>query len=328
VLTLVLAASLSSSPAPSPLADAEAQYFQMNYKGTLDALAKVKPQKDLPRAMLLRMLELEGLTAAHLKLTARAQEALRRLFVLDPEHAFGSFAPRVNTQLLEARGWAKAQGALTAAAAEPKTRPGAVEAIGVVVTKDPLALVMAVRFHTREAGGAWQASLAPLMSGAATVTTGSETVEWWAQVLGGNDAVLLELGDASHPLVTQAPPLPEPARPLVERGPAPSEPVTLTPGTVEVGLASRRARVGPWVTLGAGALAAGLGAGFGLSTANARARLDRPVLDADGVVVGLSQAEAQRLHGQMQRDAWVANVGLGLGVALAITALVWLLLDR
>jgi hypothetical protein len=327
VLALVLAVSLSSSPALSPLADAEAQYFQMNYKGTLDALAKVKPQKDLPRAVLLRMLELEGLTAAHLKLTARAQEALRRLFVLDPEHAFGSFAPRVNTQLLEARGWAKAQGALTATPAEPATRLGAVEAVGVVVRKDPLALVVSVRFHTRDAGGTWQASLVPLSGGSATVPTTGERVEWWAQVLGGNDAVLLELGEATRPLVTQAPAAAEPARPLVERTP-PTVDVVTAPPALEAASAPRRPSLGPWVTLGAGALAAGVGAVFGLNAASARARLDRPVLDADDVVMGLTQTEAKRLHDQMQLDAWVANVSFGVGVALAVTALVWLLLDR
>src|SRR5687767_12432710 len=111
---------------------AEKACFELDYAGCLEALQKAKAETGNSRAALLRILELEGVTAAQLKQVMRSQDALRMLFLVDPSHKFGAnYAPRVNTQILEARSWARASGALEVTAAEPETKDGALVALAL-----------------------------------------------------------------------------------------------------------------------------------------------------------------------------------------------------
>ncbi len=324
MLALIVSLQLTAAPGGA-LADAEARYYEMNYKGTLEALERAKAEKGATRAALLRMLELEGVTAAQLKQAPRAQEALRRLFVLDPEHKFpASYAPKVNTQILEARGWAKNTGALSVTAAEPTLRTGAVDAVGLVVTANPLGLAQAARFHTRAVGREWSTTGVGLGAGPVMVPTEGAVVEWWAEVLGANEAVLLELGAEKTPLVARAPepapvakaPPPEPVRAQPEL--TPKEP----PAAVVAEPAGPRFRPAAWVTVLLGVASVGAGSYFAVSSSGARSRLEHPMLDGNGVVTGRTQAQAQALNAQMQRDAWLANGLLTAGVVLAVVGIV------
>ncbi|MBL8950546.1 MAG: hypothetical protein JNK82_07195 [Myxococcaceae bacterium] len=323
MLALLLTLQLTAAPGGT-LADAEAAYYQMNFKGTLEAVERAKAVKGNSRATTLRLLELEGVTAAQLKQVPRAQEALRRLFLIDPEHKFASsFAPKVNTQILEARGWAKSQGPLQVTAAEPVMRPGAVESVGIVVGANPLGVALAARFHTRAPGGEWSTTGVGLGAGKVTVPTEGPVVEWWAEVLGANDAVLVEIGTEGAALVARAP---EPPR-VVKQAPVeptltPQPPLETAPVAATVEAPGPRYRPGAWVTLLAGLASAGVGTYFGVSSLSARSQLENPMLDGSGLVTGRTQAQAQALNGQMQRDAWLANSLIGVGAALVVVGIV------
>jgi hypothetical protein len=323
-LALLLTLHTAATPGKH-LTTAETACYQMKYAACLEALQRARVEPGNSRATLLRILELEGLTAAQLKQVARAQDALRRLFVLEGEHRFaGSYAPRVNTQILEARGWARAAGALRVSTHEPNAQPGRVTALIIELDNDPLGLVRVLRVHHRARGETKVTELSATRGRQEVpVDEPGAAVEWWVEAVGEYEAVLLELGTPAEPLVARAP---EPPRPVLPEARAPAEPPataalsTVTQATSPDSAPSLpRFRAAAWTTSLTGVALVGVGAYFAFATAAARAQLERPVLDGSGVVVELTQSQAQALEATMQRDAWLANVLLAAGGALVVT---------
>jgi hypothetical protein len=320
VFPLIIALQLAAGS--SHLASAETACYQLDYTGCLAALQKAKAEPGNSRTALLRILELEGVTAAQLKQVMRAQDALRTLFLLDRDHKFtASYSPRVNTEILEAKAWAKASGQLVVTATEPGVKEGAVESLGLTVEHNPLGLARSIRVHQRTPGGKATVDNLPIGSGRLSIPAKGPAVEWWAEVIGANDAVLLELGSRDSPLVARAP---EPVVTHSDDAPVkhellPEQPVERLEAAPEP--RGPRFRPAAWTTLALGAVFVGVGAFFAFSASSERNQLEHPMLDANGLVVGRTQLQTQDLDTRMQRDAWLANGLLFAGAAVGVAAI-------
>ena len=177
-----------------------------------------------------------------------------------------------------------------------------------VQVKDTLKLARGVRFHLRDPGAGWRVEERPLVEGRAAAGMPGERVEWWAELLGEQQAVLMTLGSEAQPLVAAVPgvqalappsPLATPA-PQVAAGP--TSPLRIL-GYVGLGLA-----------VGAGAA----GGYFGLQSREARARVEGATEDEGGVTTGLTQKEAYALDERARSQAGLANVLFGVAGAAAI----------
>ncbi|MBK7859380.1 MAG: hypothetical protein IPJ65_12310 [Archangiaceae bacterium] len=317
--TLHLAAAASGGA--TQLSAAEAACYQLDYAGCLELLQKAKAEPNNSRATLLRILELEGVTAAQLKQPMRAQDALRTLFLLDRDHKLtGNYAPRVNTEILEAKAWARANGVLELTTEAPKLGPTAVESLGVTLAKNPLGIARAVKVYQRAPGA--QAKVTELKADptAHRVAAKGAVIEWWVQVLGANDAVLLEVGSEQAPLIAKVEaqvvveaPVARAVEPVVSLDEAPPGP---------------RFRPAAWTLVALGAVSAGVGVYFAASTAGARSQLENPMRNADGWVTNRTQVQAMALESSMRRDAWVANGLFAAAGALALTGLILFIAGR
>jgi hypothetical protein len=200
------------------LGSAEKLCGQLKYAACLDALDKATLVEGRSRATTVRLLELQGLTAAALNQPARATAAFHQLFLIDPAHQFPtSYSPRVNTQILEARSWAREKGPLSAAASD--SGDGDNRTLEVRVENDPTSIARDVRIHARAKDGEWLEQTARRDGSVFSVTIAASSVEWWAEVMGDRAAVLVELGSARDPMTSHAPARSTAAAPLREGEP-------------------------------------------------------------------------------------------------------------
>src|SRR4051812_3047044 len=99
--------SVALALAPSENADfkrGNELFAKYKYTEARAAMAKARAAKGLDRATLLRILEVEGVSAAQQRKSAPAEAAFRELIVLDPDHVLeAEYAPRVMTPFFEAR---------------------------------------------------------------------------------------------------------------------------------------------------------------------------------------------------------------------------------
>jgi hypothetical protein len=312
--SMLLALTLVAAPTDW-LAAAEKQCFDLQYAPCLESLERAWVREGNSRAQVLRILELTGVTAAQLKQNARSQQGLRRLFLLDFDHKFAAkFAPRVNTQILEAKGWVAQVKPLAWSAADAELGSDAVKSIGVSVQNDPMSMAAGVRFHVRASGGPWNVFEAPLENGSARLAVNAAKIEWWAELQSGNHGVLAELGSDAAPQLAQV-------APKVSLAPksTPSGATTEVVTTSQVVLREvPRFRPAAWVATVLGVLSLGAGAAFGISSMSARTALMTPQIDGRGIVQNQTQAEANALNTQLRRDALVSTgLFIGGGVALA-----------
>lgn len=292
------------------LAKAELFLGQLKYADADRALAAALQVPGNDRPTLLRILELSGTVAATLRQPERANTYFRRLLVLDPSFKLsGESTPRVSTAFLEAKGWVAERQPLTFTALPPVVVGGNVERIEVQVTSDPLGMAKNVRFHLRPLEGTWAPQHSPLEGKLARALVAAPAVEWWAELLGENDAVLAELGLPGQPMAATAkvapPPIP-PAPPPQVSGPLP---------TSEGSPGLRVAAIASWV---GAAAAIGTGAYFGSRSASGRRQLEGVARDEDGAVTGLTQVQAIALEKRVKSDAVAANVFLGTAAGLAV----------
>lgn len=318
--SLVTALVVSAAPADW-LAVAEKQCFEMQYPKCLDSLERAWVREGNTREQVIRILELTGVTAAQVKQNARSQEGLRRLFLIDFAHNFNvRFAPRVNTQILEAKSWVGQVRPLAWSAAPAELMGERVRLISIRVTNDPMNLGAMVRFHTRIDGGEWRTSEVTVENSVARLALDAGEVDWWAELMTGNRGVLMPgMGSEASPQRERA------AKAVVVAAKPPVEAVEPAPVPAAVENLKRpapsagpRFRPAAWVLTVTGALAVGAGVTFGVMSSSARQQLMMPVLDSSGVVQNQTQAEAFATNARMQRDAILAMaMGIGGGVLLA-----------
>jgi hypothetical protein len=272
--------------------------------------------------VVLRILELQGITAASLGQPARSQAALRQLFVLKPDYPMRrDYAPRVMTQVFEARAWASSRGALKVEELEPEIKGEVVRSVGVKVTADPMTMVRGVRLSVRTGNGAWKSQLVPLADDQAKVAAAVREVEWFAEVLGERNRVLVMIGDAKNPRLAKVAEPVAAAPAVVQQAPAAGQVTGKAPSSAPAFL-----RPTSYVLGGLAVLSVAGGTYFGLSSADARKQLTSPTLDEQGRVSGLTQVEADSLNKTMQRDAVIANSLFVAGGVMAATGVTFFLL--
>ena len=317
--SLLCVASVAWGQAGNPqLSKAEQQIKELRYADALKALDAALAAPGNDRDTLLRLFELQGVAAATLNQGARAQAAFRRLLSLDPERALSrQYAPRVTTPYYEAKAWCADKGALRA---EPS--PGA-EAVTVAVKPDPMNLARAVRFHLHAPSGAWTDLKVGLDKSRSAEAKTAGAREYWAEVLGEADGVLLSLGDqgkplalpgaATEPVAAKAPDAAKP--PEVERRPE-VKGVEATPETRPGPAVEGLTRPAPsplplralsYGAFGAAGAAAVVGVIFGLRSGSARSEYEDAERAADGSIVGINQRRAAELDSTARSSATTAN---------------------
>jgi hypothetical protein len=83
---------------------------------------------------------------------------------------------------------------------------------------------------------------------------------------------------------------------------------------------------GPWITGGAGGLAAAVGAGFLLSASSSQGEIDAAT--SSGAVSGLSQARAQELNDTASSHGTLGNSLLATGLTALVGGAIWYFIDQ
>ena len=130
----------------------------------------------------------------------------------------------------QAREWSQQAGALQWSALPPLASGGAIRQLAFKLDHDPMGAAKQVRVHVAGAAAPLKASLEAAAPSVRVSVAPAAQVQWWAELLDLNEAVLGQLGTAQDPkLATPAMARPEPAVPLVAIAPAnpPSDDVPL-----------------------------------------------------------------------------------------------------
>jgi hypothetical protein len=171
-----------------------------------------------------------------------------------------------------------------------------------------------VRVHVAGAAAPLKASLEAAAPSVRVSVAPAAQVQWWAELLDLNEAVLGQLGTAQDPkLATPAMARPEPAVPLVAIAPAnpPSDDVPL--------------RIPAYSLLAGGVVTFGVGVIFGVESGSADSQLKGATRNSQGQVVGMTQKQAYALNSQASNEQAVANVLFAVGaVAAASGAALWI----
>jgi hypothetical protein len=313
-MTPVWLFALIVTGAPNPhLTAAEDHVAQVRYSEAEKSLGIARAQPKNPRETLLRILELQGIVAATLNQAPKARGYFQHMLSLDPERKLPEgLPPRVRTPFYEAKGMVSEATPMVFTATPESTPEGLV--LQAKLSADPMTLARKVRFHLKPQNGSWAVTDKPLTAGAASLTAGPGRFEWWAELLGEQDATLFTAGSEGKPFADGASLEP------VAVAPPTDVPVIVTPQA-----SSSRVHPAAWVCFaGAGATAIG-GVVAGVMSRGNNGRVDNAPKDADGFVTGLTQRQAAGLREQARTQAVAANVLFGAAAALAGTgAVIWI----
>jgi hypothetical protein len=323
-LPLVASVALAANP---DLDKAAKLVGDLQYAEAQPALEAALKRTGNDRETLLQIYELQGVVYATLNNAAKATKAFQALLVLDPDHKLaGDNPPRVMTPFYEARGRATELGKLDARPLPAAVAGMHVAQLAVEISNDPLKMAKKVRFHQRADDKDVPDALADISGKTASIAADSSHVEWWAEVLGERDAVLLQLGSKASPKVEGRPeaamkvaPIDEPVTTTPPSPPVESVRVTPTPAPSEPTPSSRYAGI---ALVAGGVVGLALGATFGVLSNNARGLLDGAQVDAMNRVINFTQVQAKAWQTTQNTDAVVADVLFGVGGALAATGIV------
>jgi len=311
---LTLCLSTAAGAAQDPVEKAMALAEELRFSEAARVLEAARAQPGLERPVLLRILEGQGVVAASLGRVEAARTAFRTLVVLEPGYVLkGNYSPKVMAPYYEAKGWVLEHGRMRFEAGSPTVQDGKVQSVAVRVVEDPLKLALRVRMHLL-GEGTERVEEVSLGEREARVTVFGAQVRWWAELLGERGEVLEVMGSPEKPLVEGTHPLaPVLSKPNLSQ-PAPMAPSLKldAPQWTAVGLAG-----------GAVAAAAG-GATFGFFSQQARSQLQGLSTDAQGRVVGMTQAQAFALDARARQNAVVADVlFVTSGVLVTAGAVLW-----
>jgi serine/threonine-protein kinase len=341
MLCLVLSSLASAADPQALVAKAEDAMRELDYGDAIKALEAARKEPNVPRPLLLKLLELQGVAYASLGQEPKALKAFQTWLTLVPEAKLGgNQPPKVTTVFFEARSFVGQKGGVRLETSATVASSG-VKDLRVAVTNDPLKLVKEIRFFLVVDGAQRQVDVA-VAGGGAVAPVGAPRVEWWALALGEKKAGLVEVGSADKPMGAGTAPVaarvepdgkpadvkPEDAKPADPK-PAdvrPAEPPP-PPPLVEVREAPparpmSTLRIAGLVAGGAGVVAVGVGTIFGVMAAGTSARVAGAERDASGRITGLTRTDALALDAQQRTQATLANVLWISGAALAGTGAV------
>ena len=327
-----LAALAQSNP---ELEKANRFLFDQKYGDAAKALEAAARVQGNGREVVMRIYELQGITYGQLGQATKAREAFQSLLSLDPKRELnGKYNQKVVISFSAAKEWASTNPPLEIKAAKAAMDDkGRVMQLAAKVRNDSMRLVKKVRFHLRADEAKWAEQDSELQGVYAAANTEARGVEWWAELLGENDRVLLLVASEASPIregkarekpmavavapeQVEAPKKAEPAATVVPvEKPADTVIDEPTPPSPTSGSALRP--VG-YVMMGAGLVAVGVGTYFGVQSSAARDRINNATRDNQNRVTGITQKEAHALGPQSQSQATIANVlfAAGGGVAL------------
>lgn len=296
---------------PHPLVRAEDALLALDYRAAQASLETAYTSPGNDRAMLLRILELRGLTAAALKDEAVANESFRVLLSLDPGHAFSSeHAPRIRELYEAVRAELAGAGPLQLAEVEgsPDTN------IRLRVENDVYGIARDVRVFFVHEDWTIEVASSAVEDHAVSIPTPSLDLQgWWADLIGPHDSVLVSVGG---PAALKSPP----------------RPLTLSrfdvlvpdwkPASTQEQARVRPVREIPKVTWGLWAGAAGsllTGTVLAVMSDSQRRSVLTAERDSMGRVIGMTQREAfaaeQSASDQSRFAAWGFAAGVGLAAA-------------
>ncbi|MFO0595687.1 MAG: hypothetical protein U0228_10290 [Myxococcaceae bacterium] len=315
----LLATAAVLAVAPPELKTAETAMAAYKYADAQKALIKARAAKNLDRASLLRILELQGIAAGQLRQSAPSSAAFKELLTLDPAHKLDQdYAPRVMTPFLEAGQQVTEAGALEIKPRPPEVRERRIVGLSVEVPRDAMKLVRSVVFHL-SLGAVWQDKPLALTNGTASVATDGAEVQWWVELIGDNQAQLVTLGTPDAPLTATPPP------PVVTAPPPPTpvaEPVVTKP--VDTG-SGGGVRTASYVVLGGAVVTAGVGVAMGVMSNSALSSITQAQRNAQGQITGLTEREAVARGQQAATQGTIANICfVGAGVLGATGVVMWL----
>lgn len=328
---LILATAVSAQTAQENLKKARTLVQQNKFAPGLKLVEKATAEAGNDLETTLELLELQGTCQAALKKAGPAKVAYQRLLSLAPAYPMNRKGPpAVLKAFAEARASSEP---LTIIPASPDMSTGRISEIAVEVKSDVLKLARTVIFNYRVGNAKWKVRAVPAQMGrVAAKVDAAEKVEWYATVLGPNDAEMVRIRSINTPIShTYQTPVAEVAAPApVETLDAPRRgEVKLVPDDVpsqpEV-VASGRKRAG-WVVptsivlIGAGVAAAGVGTYFGLQSSSARSEFSRGTGGAAFPILGLTRQRALELDSQARMGGTVANTLWISAGALVVTGL-------
>ncbi len=336
-LLLAFSALAQSNP---ELEKANRFLFDQKFGDAAKALEAAARVQGNGREMVMRIYELQGVTYGQLGQATKAREAFQALLCLDPKRELnGKYNQKVVTAFSAAKEWANTNPPLEIKAAKAAIDDkGRVMQLAAKVRNDPMRLVKKVRFHLRSDEARWSEQDSELQGVYAAANTDAQGVEWWAELLGENDRVLMLVANEANPIREGKARDKAPASaPVVAAVPAADAPKKEEPKVAEVTLppekpapnvvideptapASSGSALRPvgYVMMGAGLLTLGVGTYFGVQSSAGRDRINNAARDSQNRVTGITQKEAHALGPQSQSQAMIANVlfAAGGGVAL------------
>lgn len=309
---LLLVSALAAS-ADSRLSEARQLADEFQYDRAIKTAEAALQLRDISRETLIGLYELTGVAQATLQRPVRAREAFLKLLLIAPEHQLSrNLPPRTRTPYFEARTQAARLGAVALTADAPTYADGRVTELAVRFKDNAVFPARAVRFTVSEDGAAQRVEEVAVSGAARRVVLRADgrKLKWSAELLGERNVILqrIEREDESPPTpvaAREAPPLPLPS--------VSSEPVASPPP------ASGWMRPAGLSVGAVGLAALGTGVVFGYLSISARAKLDNPVTDTSGVVVGMTQRQAAALDQTARTDALVADVLFVVGGVLTAT---------
>ncbi|MBM4779590.1 MAG: hypothetical protein GQE15_17935 [Archangiaceae bacterium] len=290
---------------------AKALVGALQFPAAKSALLEAKKAQALTHAEVLDLYELSGIVAGSTKDPRAATEAVRVLLVLEPGFKLkGKYSPKVTTPFFEARALAKQVGSPDLVLDHRDHAEGVLTKVVLRSTSDGGGLVKQVRLDVDEDGA-----------------TRVVTLPWAAQLEVAVRARKLVvtpvlLSEAGWRLVEPAALISEAPAPPPPPPPAVTVPVVVVATPAPAATTSGVRTVG-YVLGGVGLAAAGLGAYFGVRSQTARTTLLGAV--RDGVVTGVTRAQALELNREIVTGATLANLSFASAGALIIGGVVcWL----
>ncbi|MBK7858815.1 MAG: hypothetical protein IPJ65_09385 [Archangiaceae bacterium] len=301
---------------------ARALLEDLSYDKALKQVELALEQERVDRETLVALYEIEAVCWANLSKPARATESFRRLLTLSPGFVLSrDNPPRVRTPYFEAKEWVDKNGALVPVLEKVDSRDGRVRALTFWLGRDPLRQLKALNLELEAAGAQEVAHPAPkVMRFTVPVVAVAAAVKYRLELIGARGAVLgVLVGEAkAEALPALPPPTVRPEARVAALPPAPAVAATEAPRS--------RAKMGVGVVLTvAGVVGLAAGGYFGVQAASARQRLLSVTTDADGAVIGMTQAEARLLDSRATTGAVIADgllVGGGVLAALGLTLMV------
>ncbi len=341
-LALVLWSTVALAQANPELEKANRFLFDQKFADAAKALEAASKVQGNGREVVTRIYELQGIVHGQLGQATKAREAFQALLSLDPKRELnGKHNTKVVAAFSAAKEWANANSPLKFEAAKAALdEKGKVMQLAAKVKSDSMRLTRKVRFHLRADEAKWQVQDSELQGTYAAANTDAMGVEWWAELLGENDRVLMLVGSEAAPqregkVKDKPAPVVVGDAPKRDEAPPPESKVEPTQPPqdkraeqiVDEAPASSSGALRPlgYVLMGVGLAGVGVGTAFGVQSSAARSRIVNATKDSQDRVTGLTQREAFLLEPQAKSQALIANVlfGVGGGVAL-LGGIFWL----